>query len=215
MRSRDGITRIKCCGMMTPEDIAAVNDARPDYCGFIVDYPRSHRSLAPAQAAALIRELDPDIPAVAVFVDEPVAQAARIAERIGAAAIQLHGHEDAGYIADLRRQSTLRIWQAITIGDEDDLARAATSSADMLLLDNGAGTGKRFDWTLARRFEQAYRRPFLLAGGLTPENIPAAIDAVHPFGIDISSGIETDRRKDPFKIRAAVRAAHGSVHPGG
>jgi phosphoribosylanthranilate isomerase len=84
------------------------------------------------------------------------------------------------------------------------LAAVESSSADLVLLDSGQGTGQTFDWSLAR----AVSRPFLLAGGLTPDNIPQAIQAVHPYGLDLSSGVETERKKDKAKILAAVAAAH-------
>lgn len=208
--ARTETCRIKCCGLMRPEDIAAVNRARPDYAGFIVDFPKSHRSLTPAQAAALAAELDAGIRPVAVFVDRPAQDVAAAAAEIGAFAVQLHGSEDEGYLAQLRTLTGCRIWQAFKVRGENNLARAAASSADMLLLDSGAGTGRTFDWELAARFAREHDRPFLLAGGLTPQNIPQAIRRVHPFGVDISSGIETDKRKDPAKIAAAVAAAHGA-----
>lgn len=203
--------RIKCCGMMRPEDIAAANAVRCDYAGFIVDFLRSHRNLTPEQAAALGARLEEGIKPVAVFVDRPVAEVARAAQIIGTYAVQLHGREDNAYVTALReeldrRLPTCRIWQAFKVRDERDLAHAAASRADLLLLDNGTGTGQTFDWALAQRFRAQYDRPFLLAGGLTPENIPHALAQVHPFGVDISSGIETDKRKDPAKMRAAVQA---------
>jgi phosphoribosylanthranilate isomerase len=202
--------RIKCCGLMRPEDVAAVNRAMPDYAGFIVSFPTSHRSLTPAQAAPLAAGLDAGIRPVAVFVDRPAREVAAAAAEIGAWAVQLHGSEDEAYLAQLRTLTDCRIWQAFKVRSDADLARAAASSADLLLLDSGAGTGRTFDWDLAARFAREFDRPFLLAGGLTPENIPQAIERVHPFGVDISSGIETGKRKDPAKIAAAVAAAHGA-----
>lgn len=209
--------RIKCCGMMRDADIAAANRVRCDYAGFIVNFPKSHRSLEPEEAARLAAQLDDAVKPVAVFVNRPVGEVARAARTIGAYAVQLHGSEDEAYLAALREQTGCRIWQAFKVRTPDDLARAAESSADLLLLDSGAGTGRTFDWKLARRFAERYRRPFLLAGGLTPENIPQALAQVHPFGVDISSGIETDRRKDPAKMRAAVQAVRtwGRGQPAG
>jgi phosphoribosylanthranilate isomerase len=199
--------RIKCCGMMRDADIATANEVCCDYAGFIVNFPKSHRSLTPDEAARLAAQLDEPVKPVAVFVDRPVDEVAQAARTIGAYAVQLHGSEDEAYLAVLRRRTTCQIWQAFKVHSADDLARAAESSADLLLLDSGAGTGRTFNWKLARQFAERYERPFLLAGGLTPENIPQALAQVHPFGVDISSGIEIDRRKDPAKMRAAVQAA--------
>ena len=99
--------------------------------------------------------------------------------------------------------SGFEIWKAFKVRSQVDLDAANTSSADMVLLDNGYGTGESFDWSLAG----GVSRPFLLAGGLTPETIPDAIQQLHPYGLDISSGVETDKKKDPNKILAAVAAA--------
>ena len=117
---------------------------------------------------------------------------------------QLHGHEDEAYLAALRALAPGKeLWKAYKVRSEADLAAAAASTADQILLDNGYGTGQAFDWSLAG----GVRRPFLLAGGLTPENIPDAVARLHPMGLDISSGVETGRQKDRAKILAAVAAA--------
>jgi phosphoribosylanthranilate isomerase len=108
------------------------------------------------------------------------------------------------YIAALRaRCPGLEIWRAYRIRAEADVAAAARSAADRVLLDGGAGEGKPFDWSLIAGFP----RPFVLAGGLTPETIPEAIARLHPFAVDISSGVETDGVKDEAKIMAAAAAA--------
>ena len=117
---------------------------------------------------------------------------------------QLHGTEDESYLAALRTLAPGHpLWKAFTLRTPDDLTAALASGADMILLDSSKGTGQTFDWSLLR----GVARPFLLAGGLTPENIPRAVRAVHPWGVDLSSGVETDRRKDRDKILAAVAAA--------
>ena len=197
------MTKIKICGLYREADIVYVNEAMPDYAGFILLFPRSHRNLTPAQAAALRQHLAPGIKAVGVFVDQPLETVAAAAETVGLDVVQLHGHEDDDYIAALREETGCAVWKAFRIHAAADLDAAARSGADEVLLDNGYGTGKSFDWSLAEGFD----RPFLLAGGLTPENIPAAIAAMHPALVDVSSGVETDKIKDRDKILAAVRAA--------
>ena len=197
------MTQIKICGLTREADIDYVNEARPDYIGFILNFPKSRRNLSPEQAAALKSRLSPEIRAVGVFVDRPAEEVIRAAETVGLDVIQLHGHEDDAYIAALRERTNLPVWKAFRVRSAADLSAAERSSADEILLDNGYGTGEAFDWSLAGGFN----RPFLLAGGLTPERIPQAIRALHPKLVDISSGVETDGVKDRDKILAAVRAA--------
>lgn len=193
---------IKICGLCRECDIDYVNQAGPDYIGFILNYPKSRRNLSTERAAALAGRLRPGIRPVGVFVDQGVDAVREAAERIGLAAIQLHGREDDGYIAELRRQTALPIWKAIKVREAADLQAAKISTADEVLLDNGYGTGAVFDWSLLDGFE----RPFILAGGLTPETIPEAVRTLSPKLVDISSGVETDHVKDREKILAAVRA---------
>ncbi len=198
------MTKIKICGLFQLRDIAAVNAARPDYCGFVLNFPKSHRCVTPAQVRTLTASLDPAITPVGVFVDQPVETVAALQNAGTISVAQLHGHEDEAYIAALRARTCGKpVWKAFRIRSEADLAAAGSSSADLVVLDNGYGTGRAFDWSLAG----GVTRPFLLAGGLTPENIPEAIRQLHPFGLDISSGVETAKQKDPAKILAAVQAA--------
>lgn len=198
------MTKIKICGLYRPQDVEYVNRARPDWCGFIIDFPKSHRNVSPEQARELRKNLAPGIIPVGVFVDCPVGTVAALLNDGTVSVAQLHGHEDAGYIAALRKAAPgCTVWKAFKVRAPADLAAANASSADMVLLDNGYGTGEPFDWSLAG----GVTRPYILAGGLTPENIPAAVRALHPYGLDISSGVETDKKKDPDKILAAVHAA--------
>ena len=198
------MTRIKICGLSRPCDVAFVNQARPDWRGFIINFPRSHRSVTPRQALALRRQLAPGIVPVGVTVDQPVEAVAELLKSGVVDVAQLHGKEDERYLASLRAMAPGHpLWKAFTLRTPDDLSAALASGADMILLDSGKGTGQTFDWSLLR----GVARPFLLAGGLTPENIPRAVREVHPWGVDLSSGVETDRRKDRDKILAAVAAA--------
>ncbi len=198
------MSKIKICGLFRPCDIDYVNEARPDWCGFIIDFPRSHRSVTPDQVRSLRAGLDPAIVPVGVFVDRPAEEAAALLNDGTIRVAQLHGREDAAYIAALRALAPGKeIWKAFKVRSPEDLAAAAASPADRILLDNGYGTGQSFDWSLAG----SVTRPFLLAGGLTSENIPDAVARLHPYGLDLSSGVETDRLKDRDKILAAVAAA--------
>ncbi len=201
-----GKAKIKICGLFREEDIAFVNEARPDYAGFVINFPASHRSISADRLIRLSGRLDKGIEPVGVFVDEKIEA---VAELLNAGAIsmaQLHGTEDNEYIRLLRvRAPGKKIIKAFKIESAADIAAAENSTADMILLDNGYGTGKCFDWSLIG----SIARPFVLAGGLTPRNIPEAIEKFQPYAVDVSSGVEIEKVKDRMKIIEAVRAAHG------
>lgn len=207
--------RVKLCGMFRDEDVQAVAEARPDLCGFIVDFPKSYRSVTPARLAGLCDRLLECEPAsapiwrVGVFVDEPMGQLVRIVDAGCIDLVQLHGSEDAAYIDELRDRTGVGIIQAFRIRSAADAAAAEASAADLVLLDNGQGTGEGFDWSLVA----SVGRPFMLAGGLGPENVAQAIKEVRPWGVDMSSGIESEKFKDPAKMAAAVAAVRKAVRP--
>lgn len=201
--------KIKLCGMFRDEDIDYVNEALPDYIGFIVMFPKSHRNIDLETALRLKKRLDSRIKSVAVSVNAPVEQFAEFARSGAADLLQLHGNENAKYIAQLRTLTNAPLIKAVKVTDFSDIKAAETLDADFLLLDSGTGSGKAFDHSLIRRAE--ITKPFFLAGGLTPENLAQAAREVNPYGVDLSSGIETNKLKDREKILAAVRAAknHG------
>jgi phosphoribosylanthranilate isomerase len=191
--------KVKICGLFRECDIACVNEARPDYAGFVF-YPPSHRYVTKEQMQHFRELLSTEIPAVGVFVNE---QPERVAEYLRTGLLQvaqLHGGEDEAYIEKLRELAPgCEIWKAYKIRSAEDLRAAEESSADRILLDNGYGTGQSFDWNLLQ--EKKISRPFLLAGGLRGENIGEAIARFQPWGVDLSSGVETEKKKDPEKIR--------------
>lgn len=191
--------KVKICGLSRPTDIAAVNQYRPDYAGFIINFPKSHRSCTPEQVQALHAQLSPDIPAVGVTVNQPLDTVVSLLEQGIIDIAQLHGQEDDAYIQALQARTGKPVWKAFRIRSAADLQAARDSSADMILLDNGYGTGETFDWTLVRDIG----RPFILAGGLREENIQDAAN-MQPDTMDISSGAETNRVKDPEKIRTLI-----------
>ena len=214
--------RIKICGLSRPEDVAYANEARPDFAGFVVNVPKSRRSVAPERLRELTAALDAGIVPVGVFVDEDPEAVARLMNEGVIGACQLHGSEDEAYIARLRGllkpadvPGRIRIIKAFRIPAElsDALAEAiGHCPADLVLLDSGAGSGERFDWSVLTDEAGAprIRRDHLLAGGLTPENIPEAAARLDPYGMDLSSGVETDGVKDREKILRAVRAARAT-----
>lgn len=195
------MTKIKLCGLSRPCDMEIANQLRPEYVGFVFA-PGSRRYVAPEQAAGLRKSLRPDIRAVGVFVDETPQAVARLLSSGVIDLAQLHGGEDAAYLRKLRALTGKPILQAFQIRSAEDVRRAEASAADYILLDAGAGTGTAFDWSLLR----GIRRPYFLAGGLGPDNVRHAVERLHPYGVDVSSGVETDGRKDPKKMAAFVAA---------
>lgn len=197
------MTKVKLCGMYRVEDIAACNLLKPDYAGFILMFPKSHRNIDFQTALMLRSMLEESIPSVGVFVNREIKEITPYTLANVINAIQLHGQEDNGYIRELRAvtPSYIPIIKAFKVRSEDDLKEAEQSAADYVLLDNGTGTGETFDWNLIRDFP----RPYFLAGGLGPDNLKEAIERFHPYAVDISSGIETDKRKDPEKMEQCVK----------
>ncbi len=192
--------KIKLCGMSRPEDVLCVNEARPDFCGFVINVPKSIRNVSPGQLRELLKLLDPEIVPVGVFRDEPLESVASFLEEGVIRMAQIHGHEDENYIRELKSRGDFTVIRAF---NERTFGEAEGSCADYVLLDHGeGGTGESFDWTMT----DSIRRPFFLAGGIGPENIEEALRQVRPWAVDMSSGLETDGKKDPKKILAAMQA---------
>ena len=195
------MTKIKLCGLSRPCDIEAANELRPDYIGFVFA-ARSKRYVTPEKAEKLKGLLAPEIKAVGVFVNEKPETIAGLLERGVIDIAQLHGREGEEQIKRLRALTEKPIIQAFSIKTPEDLANVEQSTADHVLLDAGAGTGTVFDWNLIRNIQ----RPYFLAGGLAPGNVREAIRALHPFAVDVSSGIETNGVKEKAKMTAFVAA---------
>ncbi len=195
------MTRIKLCGLSRPCDIEAANWLRPEYIGFVFS-PKSKRYVSPKLATELKRLLHPDIKAVGVFVNESLQNVAELLKNGVIDITQLHGDESEEYINKLRAFTDKPIIKAFRVSREQDVANANASTADYVLLDSGAGTGTVFDWNLISKID----RPYFLAGGLDTENVCEAIKELHPFAVDVSSGIETDGLKDKTKMAAFVAA---------
>lgn len=193
-------TKIKFCGLSRPEDMETVNRVHPDYIGFVFAGKSKHY-VTPEQAAKLRKLLHPGIRAVGVFVDEPPEAVAELLQTGVIDLAQLHGSEDEVYITKLRKLTDKPVIQAFRVQKKEDLVATEGSSADYILLDSGAGCGKTFDWSLLEQIE----RPYFLAGGLDPSNVGDAVRKLHPYAVDVSSGIETDGKKDEGKMEAFFR----------
>ena len=191
--------QVKICGLSRLVDIDIVNKERPDYCGFIINYPKSKRSLSPEDLSPLLARLGTHISPIGVFVDQPLDLVAGILNRTKIAVAQLHGKEDNEYIARLRLKTSKPIWQAFEVTGIEDIDRAVNSQADLVLLDAGKGAGLAFDWTLLEGFP----RPFALAGGLRLDKLERALRTGASL-LDVSSGVESGGKKDPEKVKSFV-----------
>ena len=197
------MTLVKICGLTRPEDIDAVNSLSLDMAGFVF-YGPSRRCVTRDSARELGSGLDPSIVKVGVFVDEdPLV----IADLVGSGiidAVQLHGVEDGAYIHGLRRLVDAPVIKTFLVRDRGDIEAANRSDADYVLLDSGMGSGRTFDWSLLEDMD----RDYILSGGLNPGNIRDAVEMLHPYGVDVSSGVETDGRKDPLKMSAFLETVN-------
>ena len=212
--------KVKMCGISKVETIPAVVEAKPDYMGLV--FAPSKRQVTVDQAKILVEELhrgyakkygsdtehdkNDTIKTVGVFVNETVDNLVTIANEANLDAVQLHGDEDEAFIQSLKERTNVEVWKAIQIRTAADTEKWIDSSADMLLFDayhkdERGGTGEVFDWSSLDAFE----RPFMLAGGIDSTNVARAIRTVRPYGIDTSSGIETNGVKDDEKITAFTK----------
>lgn len=196
---------IKICGLTRGQDIEAVNEALPDYIGFV--FAKSHREVTPRRAAELKGLLNPNIRAVGVFVNEMPNNIAELCRAGTIDLVQLHGDESLDYVDELRSLVANPIIRAVRVRGREDVEDMDNMPFEYLLFDAWdremyGGSGRAFDWSLIGSIE----KPFFLAGGLTPENLVRAASEVKPYCLDISSGVESDGYKDREKILKAVNA---------
>lgn len=199
--------RVKICGLTCAADALAAVEAGADALGFMF-HARSPRALSPRQVREITRALPPFVARVGVFVDAPAEEIRAAIREAGLDTLQFHGAETPGFCA----QFELPVIKAFRVADEAVLAELPAYPVAAHLLDAfvaGAhgGTGTTFNWAIARAAVAAGHR-ILLAGGLTPENVARAVAEVRPFGVDVSSGVESaPGRKDAAKMRAFCAAA--------
>ena len=205
------MTRVKICGITRLDDALLAAELGAAAVGFVF-WPRSPRAIDPTLAAAIAEQLPANILTVGVFVDQPVEDVRRMAEGARLSAVQLHGSEP----LDHTRQLLRPVIRAVPV-DDGFVPESLDAIPDevTVLLDahdpvRRGGTGRTIDWPMARA--AAMRRRLFLSGGLSPENIADAIAQVHPYGVDLSSGVESSPGvKDPKRLRAlftALRATH-------
>ncbi len=182
------------CGLRRETDIEYANKLMPDYIGYVFT-EKSKRYITPEKAGKLTEILNKKIIPVGVFVNSPVKNIISLTESETIKIAQLHGNENNEYISALQSENIIVI-KAFIIKSEIDIELANNSPADHVLLDAGMGNGKTFNYSLIKNI----RRPYFLAGGLTPENILNAIE-LNPYAVDVSSGIETNGFKDFTKMK--------------
>ena len=196
--------KVKFCGIRRKEELEALGQEFPDYLGFILcQSPRRvtaeavREMMAPFRGKAL---------AVGVFQNQPLEEVAEAAFQAGLDVIQLHGREDSAFIKALQEKTGLPVWKAVP-ALEEELAAAASLPADCFLVDSpgGGGRGIAADWELIRRYEGSFGKPYFLAGGLNPGNLGKALQVLSPAGVDMSSGIERDGRKDPALMKEVLK----------
>lgn len=195
------MTKIKLCGLSRTCDIEAANELKPEYIGFVFAL-KSRRYVSPEKALALKKQLNPEIKAVGVFVDEKPEWIADLLRNGVIDIAQLHGRETKESIVRLRQLTDSPVIKAFSVDTKQDIEAANASSADYVLLDSGkGGTGEIFDWKLLEKMN----RPYFLAGGLTVENVRDAVKIWKPYAVDVSSGIENGGYKDRMKMERFVR----------
>lgn len=191
--------KIKICGLTRECDIRYANELPSDYIGFVF-YEKSRRYVEPNYAAKLRKGLCDRIKPVGVFVNAPVDDILNCI-KIGAIDIvQLHGNEDNEYIKALRSGTDAPVIKAFLINDKTDIKTVEESAADFVLLDNGFGEGRAFDWGLAKNI----KRPYFLAGGLKCENVKEAVGLLKPYAVDVSSGVEEKGFKSYDKMKKFI-----------
>ncbi len=210
--------QVKICGLKTPEDVAAVCEAGADLCG-LTFIERSKRFVTPSIATDLADRAAPHLTRVALTLDASDAWLDEIVAQVGIDMIQLHGHETPERVQAVKERYGLPVMKAIGVADAEDVAEIAryTPVADWILLDAKpptsselpGGNGLSFDWKLIA--DVSWDVPWMLAGGLTPETVGAAIEHTGARMVDVASGVEAEPgRKDPAKVRAFVEAARSA-----
>ena len=208
------MAKVKICGLRRPEDIQMVNEALPDYIGFI--FAPSKRRLGAQEASDLAGELKKQIKKVGVFVNEKPETILKIAGQVGLDVIQLHGDEGEEDIRFLQERG-LEVWKALRIRSQAEAEQGLLLPADRLLMDSFVprlygGSGKRFDPGLLRGINpELLAQKVIVAGGLDLENIAEIMDEIKPYAFDVSSGVETDGWKDGQKVKRFVQTVKGSA----
>lgn len=205
--------RIKFCGITNLDDARLAVEAGAWALGTIL-WPGSARRCDPDTAALIAGELRRRVEIAGVFVNQPLDEVAGLADAIGLTLVQLHGDEGPVFCAEVARRTGAKVIKAARIRSGEDVQAMEAFHTDFHLLDTHraerwGGTGETFDWELARRRRTSV--PLILSGGLTPDNVAAAIAATQPFAVDVASGTEASPGvKDPDRLRAFAAAVEAA-----
>jgi phosphoribosylanthranilate isomerase len=206
------MVKVKICGITNWTDARRAVAAGADFLGFNF-YPPSPRYIAPAKARRIVRRLPEHVTVVGVFVNEPEEKMLQIARSVGLDYLQLHGDESPELVSRLKPAfpviKALRVKKTFRPSELAQFKRAAAILLDGFQPRRFGGTGKTFNWDLARRARRSGR--IFLAGGLTPENVADAIRAARPYAVDVCSGVEAQPgKKDPARVKAMMQAVEDS-----
>lgn len=200
---------IKICGITTLQEVEYLNEYKPDYAGFV--FAKSKRQISKEVARDLVNHLDKDIKSVGVFKDNKIEEIIDVLNTVDLSVVQLHGDENQEYI-DLLKQKisskNIEIFKAISVKSKEDLEKLDHYKVDMFLLDgSNPGSGEKFNWDIIS--SNKIDKMFLLAGGINVDNVGEAIDTAKPYGVDLSSGVETvddmgNPKKDKLKIKNII-----------
>lgn len=197
------MTKVKICGLTRREDVVAVNAVRPEYIGFI--FAQSRRQIDLPAAVRLKSALNKEIKAVGVFVNEKIEMIEQVVREQVIDAVQLHGYEETAYLERLRARVNVPVIKAVRVQSSQQIQYFSGFPCDYLLLDayvrgERGGSGKTFDWGMIPKLQ----KPYFLAGGLDSRTVAKAIELLHPYCVDVSSGVETNGLKDSNKIEEFV-----------
>lgn len=204
------MTRIKICGIMNPSELLQAALAGADALGFVVEIDQSIHRLSAKEAADLIKLVPIFSKSVAVIAPNDVEEAATLAGLTGADVLQIHGSLNAEDLAELKGRVAQKIVAAVAATSDLGVVQSFAASADAILLDTLAhgklgGTGAVHDWNRSAEIAGSLKVPVILAGGLNPGNVAAAVKKVSPYAVDASSGLETGGKKDPQKILSFIK----------
>ena len=212
------MTRVKICGLMSRQDLDYALAAGADAVGFVVEIKSSRHCLSAAEAADLIRRVPIYTKSVAVINPRDIDGAVRLAHETGAEALQVHGSLSPGDMAELKGRVSQKLIAAVAAKAGGEEARRYEAVADAVLLDSMVGgtlggTEMVHDWLVSAEIAASLKIPVILAGGLYPGNVGEAIERVKPYAVDVSSGVETEGRKDPARVRSFLQAVRACPSP--
>lgn len=204
--------KLKICGIKRKEDVEYINRYSPDYIGFV--FAGQKRKISFETAEELKKLVNPSVTVVGVFVNEPVEHVIDLLQRDIIDMAQLHGTESDEEVVRIQEATGKKVIKALKVTREEDILQYKDSHADYLLYDNGQGTGKCFSWEILLQLEkkgEIPNKPYFVAGGIDAANVEQAMqNYVNAYGLDLSSGVETEGYKDESKIKTVVETVKGS-----